>query len=163
MFFRRKRAVEPLVVETCWPTKRARIGGFRKKRTEQIVFSCAKTVQSEPPEVDLAVEAVPPKAVVDVHSEVVQTEVLDVVQTEVLDETESVQTEVVQTESVQMQIEAVLDSIPAQGRAVVGGPPETEDPKKTRSINDLLGIEPETSKGTSKKQARKKKPSAKKK
>ena len=40
MFFRRERVVEgpvvePLVIETCWPTKKARIGGCRKKRSVQ--------------------------------------------------------------------------------------------------------------------------------
>ena len=37
-FFRRKRAsepFEPVVVENCWPTKKARINGRRRKRIVQ--------------------------------------------------------------------------------------------------------------------------------
>ena len=30
---RRKRASQPLVVEECWPTKKARVNGCRKKRS----------------------------------------------------------------------------------------------------------------------------------
>ena len=30
---RRKRASQPLVVEQCWPTKKARVNGGRKKRS----------------------------------------------------------------------------------------------------------------------------------
>ena len=30
---RRKHASQPLVVEECWPTKRARVNGYRKNRS----------------------------------------------------------------------------------------------------------------------------------
>ena len=59
---------------------------------------------------------------------------------------ESVQ---MQTEEVQMQIEVVLDEIPALGLAL-GGPTES-DAKKTRSMTDLLGLESKASKGNPKK------------
>ena len=45
--FRRKRArVEPLVVEECWPTKKARVSGYRKRRSVHVVFG--SETQSEP-------------------------------------------------------------------------------------------------------------------
>src|SRR3954470_19167626 len=48
LVFRRKRGEKgpPLVVDECWPVKRARINGQRKKRTNQIMFG-ATEVQSE--------------------------------------------------------------------------------------------------------------------
>ena len=48
LVFRRKRGEKgpPLVVDECWPVKRARINGQRKKRTNQIMFGAAE-VQSE--------------------------------------------------------------------------------------------------------------------
>src|SRR4051812_76731 len=61
MFFRRKCPVQPLVVEKCWPTKKARLGGFRKKRNVQIMFTDDQTRKNEaiqlPPVVDVAMEA----------------------------------------------------------------------------------------------------------
>ena len=45
--FRRKHArVEPLVVEECWPTKKARVSGYRKRRSVHVVFG--SETQSEP-------------------------------------------------------------------------------------------------------------------
>jgi hypothetical protein len=79
MFFRRERVVEgpvvePLVIETCWPTKKARIGGCRKKRSVQTLFHCAELqgqiedVQGQTEDVQVQPEAVledvvPPEAV----------------------------------------------------------------------------------------------------
>ena len=59
---------------------------------------------------------------------------------------ESVQ---MQTEEVQMQIEVVLDEIPALGLAL--GRPTESDANKTRSMTDLLGLESKASKGNPKK------------
>jgi hypothetical protein len=172
----RKDDFEPLVVETCWPTKKARIGGVRKKRTEQIVLSCDKRVQNQPPDSLLDVPAAGLDAIMDVQEE----EHLDVQEEEHLD-VPAAQDEVVlevhmqiesnlelQTEPVQMQIESNLDSIPAQGGVMIGGPSESEDPKKTRSLAVLLGGDPtitseETACKSKKKSGKRKKSSAKRK
>jgi hypothetical protein len=65
----RKDDFEPLVVETCWPTKKARIGGVRKKRTKQILLSCDKRVQIQPPDSLLDVPAAELDAIMDVQEE----------------------------------------------------------------------------------------------
>ena len=67
----------------------------------------------------------------------------DVVQPEALLEDvappEAVLLDVVSPESVQMQIEVVLDEIPAVGLAL--GRPTECDSMKSRSMTDLLGLE----------------------
>jgi hypothetical protein len=73
-----------------------------------------------------------------------------------------------QTEPVQMQIESNLESIPALGGVVIGGPSESEDPKKTKSLAVLLGGDPtitseETACKSKKKSGKRKKSSAKRK
>jgi hypothetical protein len=67
-----------------------------------------------------------------------------------------------------MQIESNLDSIPAQGSVMLGGPSESEDPKKTRSLAVLLGGDPtrtseEPACKSKKKSGKRKKSSAKRK
>jgi hypothetical protein len=67
-----------------------------------------------------------------------------------------------------MQIESNLESIPALGGVVIGGPSESEDPKKTRSLAVLLGGDPtitseETACKSKKKSGKRKKSSAKRK
>lgn len=94
LFFRRKRAEKgpPLVVEQCWPQKKARLSGSRKKRsfssqTEPVLDAQEQTEpvldarEQTEPVLDLAVQAEP---VLDLA--VVQTEpdVADVVQNEPL-------------------------------------------------------------------------------
>jgi hypothetical protein len=73
-----------------------------------------------------------------------------------------------QTEPVQMQIKSNLDSIPAQDSVMLGGPSESEDPKKTRSLAVLLGGDPtitseEPACKSKKKSGKRKKSSAKRK
>ena len=88
LFFRRKRAEKgpPLVVEQCWPQKKARLSGSRKKRsfssqTESVLDALLDLAVQAEPVLDLAVQDEP---VLDLA--VVQTEpdVADVVQNEPL-------------------------------------------------------------------------------
>ena len=164
---------QPLVTESLCPAKKARIGGCRKKRSVQTVFGSVDVAVAVQPGAILE-DDVQPGAVLDqvlscTVLEDMQTEaILDQVQTEaVLDQ---VQTEAVldhvQTEAVldHVQTEAALDQvvqpeIPPLSRAVVR--PSEGDAKKTRSMNDLLGIEAKASK--SKPKPKKKKSNAKKK
>jgi hypothetical protein len=67
MFFRRKGPVQPLVVENCWPTKKERLGGFRKKRNVQIMFGVDQTMQNEP----VINDAMETEALADVEMEAV--------------------------------------------------------------------------------------------
>ncbi|KAK1694628.1 hypothetical protein QYE76_011325 [Lolium multiflorum] len=138
-YARRKRAscdVEPLVVRTCWPTKKARIGCRRKKRSVPILLNCAdleveddpshevaEVVETEDVEVQID-DVVPPEASLE---DVVPPEAFleDVVPPEAFLE------DVVQTESLEMQFDVVLDEIPTLGCAF--GSPTKSDAKKTRS------------------------------
>jgi hypothetical protein len=63
LFFRRKHGEKgpPLVVDECWPTKKPRVNGCRKKRSVQILVS-GNQVQSE---ADLAID-LPPEPVQEV-------------------------------------------------------------------------------------------------
>ena len=144
LFFRRKRGscvVEgvPLVVDTCWPAKKARVGGSRKKRSVQNLLSSLDlaVVQVQPEDVHVSPEDVQVLAE-DVHV-VVQTKVAEDVQ---------VQAKAI-LEDVDMQIEVVLEDGPAVDRAVRR--PTESDAKKTRSMSDLLALESKASKAKPKK------------
>ena len=82
---RRKRASQPLVVEQCWPTKKARVNGGRKKRSvpqpEQSEENAA-TVNIQTEETALEVETEPERVEVqteethvEVHTEETETAV----------------------------------------------------------------------------------------
>ena len=82
---RRKRASQPLVVEQCWPTKKARVNGGRKKRSvpepEQTeenpaavniqTEETALEVETEPERVEVQTE----ESHVEVHTEETETAV----------------------------------------------------------------------------------------
>ena len=82
---RRKRASQPLVVEQCWPTKKARVNGGRKKRsvpepeqTEENLAAVniqteetALEVETEPERVEVQTE----ETHVEVHTEETETAV----------------------------------------------------------------------------------------
>ena len=82
---RRKRAIQPLVVEQCWPTKKARVNGGRKKRsvpepeqTEENLAAVniqteetALEVETEPERVEVQTE----ETHVEVHTEETETAV----------------------------------------------------------------------------------------
>ena len=134
---------EPLVTETGWPTEKARIGGYRKKRSVQALFSyvdLAMAVQPEPVlEKIVQFEAVlegivQPGVVLDV----VQPEPEPVVLQEVLQD-------VVQSEAVSELVQTEPVVVQPRGR------PSEGDAKKTRSMNHLLGIEAKASKSKPKK------------
>jgi hypothetical protein len=134
----RDDAFEPLIVETCWPTKKRRVGDFRRKRSFQ-----AKSVE------------VLPNAVTDV---MVQSDAVDLppdVTLDVVLQDESVQTKNVETKTVKIETvktDAVFNEIvltesaevwtgadPALG--CVMGRPSHSDAKKTKSMAILLGVE----------------------
>ena len=156
--FRRKRAIEPfepVVVENCWPTKKARINGRRRKRIVQ-----TEDVPSE----SVLDAALPSDSVLDV---VVQTDtILDAaVQTEaILDaavQTEPILDAAVQTEDAPedvMQAELNLSCVevstekehklvrvdelhkPKQALGRVVGIPSPNDSKKTKSMKVLCPV-----------------------
>jgi hypothetical protein len=174
-FFRRKRGEKapPLVVEQCWPTKKARLIGFRKKRTHQIMFG-AVTAEDEITEPVLQSETVVDDVEVVLPSvELPSTQSLEVVLPTVVDDeiteqclqlelpstqsaevqTEEVQTEEVQTEEVQteekVQNEEVRNERWLRGPSGVG--------KKTKSINKMYAVEPTSGKKVKKSSGRTKK------
>ena len=116
----------PLVVEQCWPVKKARRNGCRKKRRFDPLLQTKPVLQFEP--------------VFDAHEPILQTEpVLElVVQSETVAEVEEVH---------QVKHAEVL------GRAV-GRP--TDRGKITSSINKLYVVEVENSKKSSGKKRQKK-------
>ena len=77
--FRRKHASQPLVVEECWPTKKARVSGCRKRRSVHFVFGSetpVETAQTVPEHVevhtednDVAVQFQTEPGHVEVHTE----------------------------------------------------------------------------------------------
>jgi hypothetical protein len=85
--------------------KKSRIVGFRKKRTEQIVFSCDKTMQNQPPEANLDLIPVQDEAIMEVHMQIESNLEL---------QSEPVQMQIesnleLQTKPVQMKIESNLE------------------------------------------------------
>ena len=111
-----EKPAQPLVVEDCWPTKKTRNGGCRKRTSVHISFSCVETVQTEP--------------VLD--AEVETEHVLDATV-----QTEPVLDAMVQTEPV---LEAEVQPVPVRRRSVVGTP-NMEDAKRSKSMIELLSIE----------------------
>ena len=158
-FFRRKRGEKaaPLVVEESWPVKKARITGSRKKRSDYILF------QSEP-ELPLVVaqsvaETEPELQLDNVAESEPDLQLDNVAQTE----PDLQLTNVAQTEHQELQLEVAVQSEPILQVAVesepileaavqselvrrvkLGGP--SEEGKKTKSINQLCGVEDQSGK-----------------
>ena len=178
-FFRRKRAsepFEPVVVKNCWPTKKARINGRRRKRIVQTEDVPSDSVLDAVLPSDSVLEVVlPSDSVLDV---VVQTDtILDAaVQTEaILDaavQTEDILDAAVETEDV-MQAELNLSCVevstekehklvrvdelhkPKQALGRVVRWPSPTDAKKTKSMSVLCGV-PALSSGKKRKSSAKK-------
>ncbi|KAE8802946.1 hypothetical protein D1007_21301 [Hordeum vulgare] len=156
----RKRAekMPPLIVEQCWPGKKARLNGCRKKRrfnplTEPILDAPEQNehvldaAEQTEPIFDAPEQSEP---VFDAHEPILQTEPV----LELVVQTEPVLELVVQSEIV-AEVEEVYQVKHAEvlGRAV-GRP--TDPGKKTRSINKLYAVEGENTKKSSGKKRQKK-------
>jgi hypothetical protein len=146
----RDDSFEPLVVETCWPTKKRRLGDFRRKRSFQaesvevpqdvnldvVLQGDAVEVSAEANLDDVlqgdAVE-MPPDANLDV---VLQGESAEVQTVETVKTVNTVQTD--ETESAEVQTDAVL----ALGSDVRR--PSRSDANKTKSMAVLLGVKPKS-------------------
>jgi hypothetical protein len=159
----RDDSFEPLVVETCWPTKKRRLGDFRRKRSFQ-----AESVEVSPDvnldvvlqgdAIELPAEAnldvvlqgdaveMPPDANLDV---VLQGESADVQTIETIKTIDIVQTD--ETESAEVQTDVVL----ALGSDVWR--PSHSDANKTKSTAVFLGVKPKSNGKKKKKVSAKKK------
>ena len=157
-FFRRKRATEPfepVVVQNCWPTKKARMVGRTTARIVQTEDVPSNSVLDAAVQTEAILDAaVQTEAILDAAvqtEDVIQTE--DVVQTEDLIQTElnlacvevSSPTDAVQTEEEELVV-----------RRVLYGVPSPSDSKKTKSMSVLCGV-PALSSGKKRKSSAKKK------
>ncbi|KAE8776822.1 hypothetical protein D1007_50473 [Hordeum vulgare] len=139
----RKLPSQPIVVEQCWPTKRARVSGSRRQTSQWMEQFGAASDEIE------AVHTVETEAVHTVETEVVhtvetETEAVHTVETEVVhtveNETEAVHTvETVETEA-DIEFHEAIASSPV---------------KKTKMISELVcGVQPKTRNAKAKKGTR---------
>ena len=171
-FFRRKRGEKaaPLVVEESWPVKKARITGSRKKRSDYILFQSepelplvvAQSVAETEPELQLdnVAETEPDLQLDNVAQTEPDLQLTNVAQTEHHElQLENVE----QPEHHELHLEVAVQSEPILQVAVeskpileaavqselvrhvkLGGP--SEEGKKTKSINQLCGVEDQSGK-----------------
>ena len=149
---RRKRASQPLVVEQCWPTKKARVNGGRKKRS----VPEPEQTEENPAAVNIRTE----ETDVEVHTE--ETEIAVNIQTE--ETALEVETE---PERVDVQTEETHVEVHTEETETVVNI-ETEDTdhegvgevlkrvvKKTKMISELVCVvEPKTRSAKAKKGTR---------
>ena len=136
---RRKRASQPLVVEVCWPTKKARVNGCRKKRSEP-----------EPERVDVQTEENP--AAVNIQTEETALEVeTEPERVEVQSEETHVE---VHTEETETAVNIQTEDTTLEGDKVCAD--EVLKPvKKTKMISELVCVvEPKTRSAKAKKDTR---------
>jgi hypothetical protein len=131
---RRKRASQPLVVEECWPTKKARVNGCRKKRSEPEPERVDVQTEENPAAVNIQTEETALEVETEPERVEVQTE-----ETHVEVHTEETETAVnIQTEDTTLEGDEVLKPV-----------------KKTKMISELVCVvEPKTRSAKAKKGTR---------
>ena len=144
---RRKRASQPLVVAQCWPTKKARVNGGRKKRS----VPEPEQTEENPATVNIQTE----ETDVEVHTEETEFERVEVQTEETEPERVEVQTEEthveVHTEETETAVNIETEDTDHEGVGEVLKRPV----KKTKMISELVCVvEPKTRSAKAKKGTR---------
>ncbi|KAE8796298.1 hypothetical protein D1007_28819 [Hordeum vulgare] len=151
----RKLPSQPIVVEQCWPTKRARVSGSRRQTSQWMEQFGAASVETE------AVHTVETEVVHSVETETeavhtVKTEVVHTVETET--ETEAVhtvETEVVHTVETETEVVHTVEIVETVADIEFHEAIASSSVKKTKMISELVcAVQPKTRNAKAKKGTR---------
>ncbi|KAE8789626.1 hypothetical protein D1007_36124 [Hordeum vulgare] len=142
----RKLSSQPIVVEQCWPTKRARVSGSRRQTSQWMEqFGAA----SDEIEAVHTVETVETEAVHTVETEVVHT-----VETET-EAVHTVETEVVHTVETDTEAVHTVETVETEAAIEFHEAIASSPVKKTKMISELVcAVQPKTRNAKAKKGTR---------
>ncbi|KAE8803894.1 hypothetical protein D1007_20153 [Hordeum vulgare] len=149
----RKLPIQPIVVEQCWPTKRARVSGSRRQTSQWMEQFGAASDEIEAVHTVETIETVETEVVHTVETEVVHTvKTVETVETEAV---HTVETEVVHTVETETKVVHTVETLETEAVIEFHEAIASSPVKKTKMISELVcAVQPKTRNAKAKKGTR---------